>query len=238
MKIAIENGVYQGIPYKTYAHPEPERLIFINHGVFGNKERVLTLFGSQLAKIGYKVVAIDASRHGERGESPFSPRDEEEAFKHIFDVVKETSEDILLMYHALYEKDYSDFDILGLSMGGYVAYHMTTITDHVKTLVTMISSPDFLPGAKNRGIDPRTLRTIESMNPASNVSKMRFKHGLALVGEYDEAIKKTETFGFLEKNPDLPLEARTYHTGHQATQAMQEDTLEFLRQKAFEEGNK
>ncbi|MFW5893379.1 MAG: alpha/beta hydrolase, partial [Bacillota bacterium] len=233
MKTAIESGTHQGIPYKTYAHPRPKRLIFINHGVFGNKERILTLFGIQLAKIGYKVVAIDASRHGERGEAPFSPRDEEEAYRQIFDVVRETSEDILLMYHGLYDKDYPDFDILGLSMGGYVAYHMTTITDHVKTLVTMISSPDFIPGAKGRGIDARAMRSIETMNPARNVSRMHFKNGLALLGENDGVIDKAETFTFAKENPGLPLEVRTYDTGHQANQAMQEDTLEFLKKKAF-----
>lgn len=228
MKTDIESGTYQGIPYKIYAHPDPKRLIFLNHGVYGSKERILTMFGMTLAKLGYEVVAIDAQMHGERGETPFSPRDDSKAFSHLFDVVKKTSEDVRLLYHGMFKARYPVFDILGVSMGGYVAYHITSVTKRVRALITMISSPDLTAGARDNDLDARTLRTIEAIDPARTPSKMHFEHGLALVGDNDTLIPKSRTYDFARANSTLPLTVKRYDTDHQVVRAMQEDTVEFL----------
>ena len=238
MKTHITDGTFRGIPYKIYAHPDASRLIFINHGVYGNKERVLTMFGVSLAKLGYKVVAIDAVMHGQRGAPPFSTRDESKSEKQLFEVVKKTSEDILMMYHGMLAGTFETFDILGVSMGGYVAYHMTISSDRVDKLITLISSPDFSQGALDSGLSERELRKVEAMDPSRHVSKMRFKEGLALVGRSDALIPKSQTLAFLEKHGDLPLRVQTYDTTHAVTQAMQKDILTFLKQDDAEETNK
>ena len=229
MKADIESGTYQGIPYKIYAHPEPERLIFINHGVYGTKERILTMFGMTLAKLGYTVIAIDASKHGERGEAPFSPRDNAVALSHLFDVVEKTSEDIRLFYHGRFADTFDSFDILGISMGGYVAYHMTTVSDKVRALITMISSPDFTAGAKDSDLTEREIRAIETMDPSKHVHKMHFEAGLALVGDRDTLIAKAQTYDFVQAHPELPLQVKTYDTDHQVVHAMQADIVDFLK---------
>lgn len=228
MKADIESGTYKGIPYKIYAHPEPKRLIFINHGVYGTKERILTMFGMTLAKHGYKVVAIDAAGHGERGRPPFSPRDDSKAFKEIFDIVETTSQDIRLLYHGIFKREFPVFDILGISMGGYVAYHLVTVSNRVRALITMISSPDFTTDAEEIGLAERERLAVERMDPARHVSKMRFEHGFALIGKRDTLIPPSRTYDFEGAHPDIPLKVRAYDTDHQVVRKMQEDIVEFL----------
>jgi len=233
MKTDISTFTFKNIPVKVYSHPSPKRLIFINHGIVGSKERILTMFGVTLAKLGYEVVAIDACKHGERGEAPFKPYDEKNVMKELFDIVKKTSEDVLRLYHAKYKKKYPVFDMLGVSMGGYVAYYTATQTDHVEYLVPIISSPDFSKGLSqdNQGYDESLLKKIESMNPATHPKRFKFKEACALVGESDDLIPKSHTEVFVRENPELPIDFRIYDTPHKVTPAMQKDIVAFLRQR-------
>jgi len=231
MKTDINTYTFKGIPVKVYAHPSPKRLIFINHGIVGSKERILTMFGVNLARIGYEVVAIDACKHGQRGEAPFKPYQEEPAAKALFDIVKKTSEDVLRLYHAKYKSAYPTFDILGVSMGGYVAYYTATQSSYVAYLVPVISSPDFSAGLSHTGItfDEDTIKKVESMDPSKHPKRFRFKEACALVGDKDSLIPMTQTKMFVKENEILPIDFKVYDTSHKVVPQMQEDIIAFLK---------
>lgn len=232
MKTEITEFTFKSIPVKVYSHPNPKRLIFINHGIVGSKERIQTMFGVNLARLGYEVVAIDACKHGERGEAPFKPYDEQGAMKELFDIVKKTSEDVMRLYHAKYKATYPVFDILGVSMGGYVAYYTATQTDHVEYLIPIISSPDFTKGLhheENYDFEAGVLDKVASMNPADHPERFKFKEACALVGGKDDLIPKAHTESFVKNNDALPIDFRVYDTPHKVTPRMQEDIVAFLK---------
>lgn len=234
MKTDINSYTFKSIPVKVYAHPKPKRLIFINHGIVGSKERILTMFGVNLARLGYEVVAIDACKHGSRGEAPFKPYEERRAMEELFDIVKKTSEDVLRLYHAKYKDTYDSFDILGVSMGGYVAYYTATQTDHVEYLIPVISSPDFVSGlnqSQTYTFKDTIIDKVKAMDPASHPERFKFKEACALVGEEDPLIPKSHTETFVKNNEALPIDFKVYDTPHKVTPEMQEDIVAFLKER-------
>lgn len=234
MKTDIKTYTFKEIPVKVYAHPKPKRLIFINHGIVGSKERILTMFGVNLARLGYEVVAIDACKHGSRGEAPFKPYEEKQAMEELFDIVKKTSEDVLRLYHAKYKATYDSFDILGVSMGGYVAYYTATQTDHVDYMIPVISSPDFIAGlnhSEGYSVTEATLQKVKSMDPASHPNRFDFLEACALVGERDPLIPKSHTEAFVKNHKTLPIDFKVYDTPHKVTPQMQEDIVAFLKKR-------
>lgn len=241
MKTNVTKTTFQGIPMMMYDHPQSSRLIFINHGIYGTKEKIIHLIGPQLVKLGYRVVAIDAYMHGERLEEPYASRNSFLARLRIFSVVKRTSEDILKIYHQKYADQHDDFDVLGISMGGYVSYYLTTQTQHLNTFVALISSPAFskekvheLPESFNGEFLQEAQdvkKFVENIDVSQRPDQMHFKLGIALNGKVDDLIPAEHTKDFIEENPDLPIVFKTYNTGHKITKAMSDDMLSLLKKR-------
>lgn len=241
MKTNVTKTTYKGIPMMMYDNEKAHRLIFINHGIYGTKEKIMHLIGPQLVKLGYRVVAVDAYKHGERLEEPYASKNSFLARLRIFSVVKRTSEDILKIYHQKFAEEHEDFDVLGISMGGYISYYLTTQTQHLNTFVALISSPAFskekvheLPASFNGEFlqEAQEVKTfVEEIDVSKRPEAMQFKQGIALNGEIDDLIPAEYTETFLQQNPDLPIIFKTYNTGHKITKAMSDEVLTLLKKR-------
>jgi len=241
MKTNIKPFTYKDIPALEYSNEDSTKLMFLQHGIYGTKEKVMNLLAISFVKLGYKVVAIDACKHGERSAYPFNPKDEDHAQLETFDIVKRTVEDLLKLYHSIYEEDYPTFDIIGISMGGLMAYYMSTQTKHLNQLIALISSPDFEASAhytfseekRQQYVEKseKAMRLIQSMNPVDHVEKMQFKRAIIMNGKQDEVIPIDQTRSFVQNHESLPIIFKEYDAEHRLIPSMHEDLLALLDKK-------
>ncbi len=241
MKIERESFLHNDVPVALYSAKSSKRLMFVQHGIFGNKEKVLKLLGPSLVKIGYTVVAVDAKKHGERREEPFASRDKIHAELELFDIVEHTAEDILAIYSDCFSKRFDRFDILGVSMGGYIAYNVAVKTDKIRNLIALISSPNYAESAFNgfREADyekhkqriEKEKRKIKKMDPSEQSEKLRFERAILMNGKQDDVISPIYTQRFVEDHPNKNIVFRLYDTGHRIVRPMHEDLLELLKKE-------
>ncbi len=233
MKVDIDRFTHEGIPVLTYTPPNANKLIFINHGIYGSKDIIMQLIGMPLAKIGYKVVALDAYLHGDRVEEPIKSKGESSRLK-MLEVVKHTATDLIRLHEDLYLDTYPRYDVLGLSMGGLLAYYLTTITANIEYVVPLITTPNFKTINFNTDdLDSETQMALESdinqMDPASHTANMQFKKFFAFSGKHDEVIPYHHTDAFIEANPDLNMIHETFDTNHSLNPKMAERVIYHLK---------
>ncbi len=233
MKVNIERFTHQSIPVLSYTPPNADKLIFINHGIYGSKEIIMQLIGMPLTKIGYKVVAIDAYMHGDRVQEPIKSRGEHARSK-MLEVVKQTATELIRLHEDLYLEDYPRYDVLGLSMGGLLAYYLTTITSSIDYVVALISTPNFQTiDFKNETTDSESKMTIErlikDMDPAQHIAQMRFKKIMAFSGKNDTVIPYHHTDDFIQQHPKLPMIHETFDTDHSLNPKMAERVVYHLK---------
>ncbi len=239
MKIDMNRYSHKGIPVLEYSTKASKTLIFINHGIYGNKDSAMKLVGTTLVKLGYKVVAIDAFKHGQRGEAPYATRsDDTLSLLYIFDIVKQTANDILTVKSDCYNQ-YETYDVLGISMGGYVSYYLTTQTDEIDTVIPIISSPKFsqerifeVPKPYQDKYEKeikRLKKDVMAMDPSNAVEDMTFNKMIAFNGKNDDVIPSYHTQNFIQDNPELNIIYETFDTGHQMVPKMQERLKDLLK---------
>ncbi|GEM_PF-602658 len=239
MKLEIQRYHVEGIPVLEYAAAgeSSHRPLFLQHGIFGSKDRVARLLGPSLVAARRRVLAVDARRHGERSASPFAERDKVHAELELFDVVEDTARDILTIHRACCHEA-GGFDVVGVSMGGYIAYRVAMLSREVKLLATLISSPDFKASAF-QGLTQETLAShrkavsraearISAINPASYPDALSHTKIFAAVGEHDEIIDPGHTRAFFAANPSLDATVETFASGHQIVPAMQDALVGWL----------
>ncbi len=239
MKVNINTYTHEKIPVIEYVPDKPKKLIFINHGIYGSKDRLMHLLGMPLANIGYHVVAIDADKHGTRSQEPFASRDEKKANLFMFDVIKKTANDIIRLYEDKYLDAFSTFDVLGISMGGYTAYYLTLLSDQITTVIAMISSPNFSASLKldfaetqKKSLEEeieRVRNTVMTMDPALRPHEIRAQKIIALNGNNDSIVPKRHTEKFFEDNPEIPHIHKVFDTGHRITRPMSEYMIDELK---------
>ena len=231
--------MHKGIPVLEYDVKGSDKLIFINHGIFGNKDRAMKLIGSPLVKQGYKVVAIDAYKHGERSTAPYKDKvDETLSMLYIFETVKQTTLDIMSLKKDLYD-EYKQYDVLGISMGGYVAYYLASQTTEVNTVIPIISAPVFsqprffdLPSEYQDDYTKEATRLKNmalAMDPALHPEELSFKKIIAFSGKHDDVIPFSYTDTFIKENPDFDITHELFNTGHQMVPPMQKRLTEHLK---------
>lgn len=238
MKTNINKYTYKNIPVLEYSNKNAHKLMFLQHGIYGNKEKVMNLLAIRFLKLGYTVVGIDAYKHGARSKHPFNPKDEDHAQLETFEVVKQTVKDLLELYNENYKETYDTFDMVGISMGGLMTYYMSTQTTHLNTMIPLISSPNFMASAyytfkeeKRKQYQEKSdqaLALIKTMDPVTQIDKMRFNKAIIMNGKADQVIPIEQTSDFVDNNPKRPIIYRTYETEHKITQAMTEDLLKLL----------
>ena len=239
MKIDIERYEHDGIPVLVYSLGGYDKLIFVNHGLFGNKDTVMKLVGPTLVRLGYKVVSIDAYKHGERGQHPYKDMaDETLSELHIFDVVRQTASDLLKIRDEKYP-EFEHFDVLGISMGGYLAYYLATLTADIRHLIPIISSPAFMKSRvfdspdEHQNIDSTEIeavkKRIERMDPSFQPEELSFEKAIVFNGKHDTTVPPEHTETFIRDNPEMNIHYERFDTGHQMVPAMQERLAELLK---------
>ncbi len=241
MKTIIHKRTIKGIKTLEYSSKKADKLLFLQHGIHSQKEKVMHLLGVSFVKLGYHVVAIDAAKHGARIEEPFLSKDEDLCELETMYVVKQTSEDIKNIYEDTFRSEFDGFDFIGVSMGGLIGYYLSTITDQIDQLVALISSPKFLeaaqytfPEARQKKYPEQTKTThafIESIDPSTRPESMVFNRLIMLNGTYDRVIPSSQSETFLDENPQRNIIFRCYETGHKIVQKMHKDLLAYLKNK-------
>ncbi len=239
MKTEINRYIHEGIPVVEYTNNDSDKLIYVNHGIFGNKDQVMLLVGKALLRAGYRVVAIDAAKHGDRQEPPFDDKNNKNARVEMFDVVHRSAHDILKIHHDIYAENYASFDALGISMGGYTVYYLAMQSQAIDTIVAMISSPSFfasgiadLLGEKST-LDQRQKQELErqvrAIDPAQQPEEIRAKRIIALNGSNDTVVPPEHAQTFKNDNPQLPVQVELFDTAHQISQAMTDRAIQLLQ---------
>lgn len=136
------------IPVIEYYDPEQttfKGIVFLVHGHHGNKElRGLESIPLGFMERGYFVVSVDAYKHGERIEVPYTlPDSGIDTTLAMPEVIYHTIQDIIYLFENHYQKIADKMIVLGTSMGGHVAFQMPKYYANTFMILPMIGSPDF-----------------------------------------------------------------------------------------------
>lgn len=233
MSVTIKKEKYQGIPYLVYEGENPQRLIFIQHGIYGNKERSLSLMGVPIADAGFTVVATDARMHGERGEAPFLEKKSPQGAMAMPHIIHPTAQDILTLFKAKFSQ-YDTFDYLGISMGGILGYHLLTLTDLVDQFYGVITTPDYqslidiAPESRLEEypeLASEARAKLQALNPAKRFGEMRYNAIKMFHGKQDDTVPLSGVKAFYDAHHDAGVSLEIYDTDHHITKPMFEAIL-------------
>lgn len=228
MGVTIKKEIFQGIPYLVYEGDTPKRLIFVQHGIYGNKEKSMNLLGVPLADAGYTVVATDARMHGERGEYPFLEKTPPLGGLTMPHIIHPTAQDILTLFKAKFSQ-YETFDYLGISMGGIIGYHLLTLTDLVDQFYGVITTPDYqslidmAPESRKDEYPEQAEKAqtkMRALNPAARFAEMHYGaikmfHGLA-----DDVVPISGVQAFYDAHKNQSVSLEVFETDHHIIKPM------------------
>lgn len=242
-KLIIEKQISNGVPFNEY-YMEGESylgVVFIQHGFQSNKNRGADYLAINLARQNYLVVAIDAYKHGDRIEEPFISGAEYKMYADAFVVVNQTSDDIISLFESRYKDSYSTFDMIGISMGGFIAYTVSLKCTYVNRLIPVISTPDFIKLASTRstvqGVDEyrdeveKHMELIKSIDPVTQVEKLNYKSMFLLSCSEDPIIDYHPSEDFYKKHKKDNVSFELYEDVHTVNRKMQVDILEYIANK-------
>lgn len=238
-KIIIDNKVVDGIPLNEFyiENARYKGLVFMQHGYGSNKERGGDYLAIKVARDGYFVVCIDAYMHGERKEGPFISGTEEERMYYVPSIIRKTALDIIKL-HKMYYQEYQTFDMIGVSLGGMIAYYTSIKTDKINKLVPVISTPKVTRQAeyslKQSGVDIEKYFTeesyayLQSCDPIRYIDSFVYNKMFILNGTKDHVVSTQDSIDFYEKYKNDNMEMKLYDIDHNVTKNMQRDIIDFL----------
>ena len=136
--------------YENELKASQKGCILCFHGLTSSKDDWL----HELAKIaeqGFLVVGVDNVGHGERRYPDFATRFAEsnpDFYSNFLDAVAETARDVPSLLDALTEASLITKDrvgVLGVSMGGYIAYATVGLEPRIQAVATIVASPEWSP---------------------------------------------------------------------------------------------
>ncbi len=148
--MGCEKVIIRGIPaltcVNTYERARPKPLAILSHAFQSSKEfwqdKMLSL-----ARAGYYAVALDNRGHGERKGPDFKSQVFEIDGFNLYEVrrlIKETADDIpILIDHFITHEnvDAERIGMIGVSMGGFVAFRALVIDNRIGVAAPVIASP-------------------------------------------------------------------------------------------------
>jgi len=242
MKVILNNKKLDNIPVLEYYQENSEHkgLIFVQHGYQSTKEYGSDYLAVTLARMGYFVVAIDAYKHGERIQEPYLTGTEQERMNEAYVVVKRTALDIIRIHHNFYQRRFPKFDMIGVSLGGMVAYYLATKTNKVRKLVPVISTPDFHAQVEfalhNAGLTVEEYMTpdktafIDEMNPLHRLDKLQYEELHIFCGNQDDVVPMKPSQVFYETYKNDKMFLKVYDTDHNVPRNMQMDIFACIEQ--------
>lgn len=238
-RIIIDNKVVEGIPLNEYyiENVSYKGLVFMQHGYGSNKERGGDYLAIKVARDGYFVVCIDAYMHGERKEGPFINGSEEDRMYYVPSIIRKTALDIIKL-HKTYYKEYQTFDLIGVSLGGMIAYYTAEKTNKINKLIPVISTPKVTKQAehilKQNGVDldkyftKETYDYLQSCDPINMIADAVYNKMFILNGTKDPVVSTKDSIEFYEEYKNDKMEMKLYDIDHNVSKDMQQDIINFL----------
>ncbi len=239
-RLVIETKKYKSIPFCEYFLEEGcnKTLVFIQHGFQSNKEYGSDFLALTLARKGHRVIALDAYKHGERIEEPYITQSDALRYSEIFHVVDQTSSDIVELYKEKYSKEYSAFDMIGVSMGGFIAYSVALKTDKVNKLVPTITTPMFSKLARTRHNVPDVNEYLDEISPHldfvdtidvhSKKENLKYQELFIVSGERDPIIPVEDSKVFFDQLNDPRARIQVFDEVHEVNREMQKAIFDFI----------
>lgn len=240
-RIIIDAKKYKDIPFCEYYldNQKSKGLVFVQHGFQSTKEYGADYLALTLARLGYKVISIDAYKHGERIEEPYISKSEALRYAEIFHVVDHSANDIITLFEDLYSNEYELFDMIGVSMGGFIAYSVAIRTDKINKLVPVITTPMFLKLANTRYDVPNIeayyeyvkehLPYIEELDVYSQFEKLRYQQMMIINGEKDPIIPLEHSVEFFNLIKCAKVKMEIYDEVHEVNRMMQKAIFDFIQ---------
>ncbi len=242
-KIIINQQQHNEIPYNEYYEEglSHKGLVFVQHGFDSNKNRGADYLAIDLARLGFYVVAIDAYKHGLRMEEPFISEPSHEKFKAAFTVITNTADDILALYSDLYQKEFATFDLVGISMGGMIAYNCALKTDKINKLIPVISTPylysfsEWLIEKENNDSYTKIFNSIKGdikdIDPVNKIEQLNYKklHIINTTNDDDVPCIFSEQFFIENHKPGISL--KLYNDTHTVNRDMKQDILSYIAEE-------
>lgn len=227
--------IYHDIPMIERLHHTSKGLFILMHGHFGNKQfENFNGLADGLFDLGYDVVSLDAYKHGERKDHPYFDNDPVLTTLEMVTVIDQTLKDIVTLLDR-YPKRMQSISIVGISMGGHIAYLINRYVA-LKFCIPVIGSPNLLwhyetkkqPILNDRyvAIKPKlldlTLKQSE-FNPT---------YAFALHGDSDDVVSGEASRLFIQSLHSVNYQYQSYPCGHELTNQMVQDIIEFVRKKS------
>jgi len=214
--ITIERITPGGIPtlqVSPRGAVDPLPTVLLYHGWVGKKENQ-QIAAEALACAGFRVLAPDLPRHGERG--PFPDYGAPEAWNSFWDVVAQAIEEVPLLLRVAGE---APIGVAGNSTGGMVAGGALARYPSMKASVILNSCLCFewldRRGGNAPPLEGARLVRLRSFDPEALVEKMAPRPVLLLHGAADTTLPVAGARRFVER-------ARPYYLPHPANLTLTE----------------
>jgi alpha-beta hydrolase superfamily lysophospholipase len=245
MKITFDYKKFKGIPIIECKNDtnEEKKLLFILHGYMSNKESVAN-YCLKLAKMNYHVITIDAKKHGERIEEPFITGSDAETDSEFLDIVLNTSQDLKMIYENYYKKEYSELNLMGISMGGILSFYTATLIKEVNLIVPIIGTPSFYEFIKYKitsdkmpiNINESDIEKLKYIEALNHIEKFTNKNIFILNAKEDNVVPEKWSKEFYNniinhhnyKNLNTKIKFKSYDCGHTVNYEMEKDILDFF----------
>lgn len=199
----IKSLNYNNIPIYYAAKSQNLPIVVVLHGFTSNYHRQEARTGiiTKLYENNFCVAAFDSVRHGNReGAEEFLQKESREQEEMLFDIVVESAmemEEILKFIKKSGIGDGKRIGITGISMGGFIVFKTAELTDEVRYLVPMVSSPYFEEFAKYAlkkiGIEnfeeyEERFKILREVEPLKNKERFLDKNIFIMAGELDNTV--------------------------------------------------
>jgi len=237
-----EDYVVEGIPITEYFKNDTpiKNVMFFIHGHGSNKQFGVGRFPEKIAQEGILVVTLDAFKHGLRIEEPYISGNGKKMAIAMIEVIERTTQDILRLFETRYEHRFSNYHVLGISMGGHIAFQSARASEKSSILIPIIGSPDlkghYIASKKDLLGDDlfKIIPDLEKLDLMESLDVFIGKKLFILNGSKDQIVLDRFSIKLREElakanHPDVIY--RSYECGHEVTEEMEEDIISYLRAK-------
>jgi uncharacterized protein len=243
-EMMISRGQVSGIPYTTYYRNDgiQKPVLFFFHGFGSSRDVGIMGRGELLADLGFYVIAIDAYLHGERQTALFQAMSGVNKQKETMNIVIQSALDAQMIYQHYFKHHphvlSGDVFAYGVSMGGAIAFYLTTIMEELKTMVSILGSPSFVEFyeykqrtygfEKDAYYDANILR-YGLLDPLGHPSRFVGKHVFMASGSLDSVVPSIYANQLkLAHETNDSIVFKLYETAHVSNLSMQADAFAFL----------
>lgn len=231
------NNITYRLLYQGITQDKP--VIFFFHGFGGNKEYSVDENRIKLAELGYLIVIMDAYEHGERMSEEYKNLSNSEKQKLIVDTEIITAHEAVDLYNHLLDTGVisksQKLGVMGVSMGGAIAFYLASIFEKVSTVVSIVGSPSFVEFYKykqkvydfkeDESFKERLLK-YQQVDPLINYERLKGKAIYMSVGLKDRIVP-------MDYAKKLSLKLSTtyqeYDVEHTSTEAMLNEVIKFIQ---------